>query len=634
MFWCEKIVEGIVDSQIINDSKTPSGRVHVGSLRGVLIHDAVFRLLKERGIPVKYLFGVDDYDPLDEIPSGQDEYFGQYLGMPLCNVPAPPGSSASDMAEHFIQEFFQVFDELGVETERYRMRDIYRSGKFNEAIDTILRNKDTIRQVYLDVSSAERSEDWYPFQVVCEQCGKIGTTEVIAYDGNEVTYKCRPNLVKWATGCGHEGKVSPFNGNGKLPWKLEWVAKWHSFNITIEGAGKDHSTKGGSRDVSSRCFQSIFHRRPPLNIPYEFFLVGGAKMSSSKGVGATARAMADFLPPEILRFLMLRTHPKRPVNFSPDEKYIIKVFNDFDRLHSRFFNDPSLPDEDKRIYTLSEIEPDGDYYAANFQLVTTLVQMPHLDVQEQVARQKGTSLTYAERERVRRRAHVAQHWVDNYARDEEKTRLQMQLPESANELSATQRAFCHRLSDALKNISWEEQIIQSTIFQSARLTPIKQPQAFSAIYRLFLDRNSGPKAGNLLLVLEPEFVIDRLRKLSYAKAIFWVETGIEAADFDTWIAEKKFHILSGYTRIDAMSCENLDTGKEIDAILPKEEIGVVEFYLTLNDGKEYAKRILFKNDGTMPIPSWATPEDFNTLAVQYAMEVMKRYEIINISITN
>ena len=60
MFWTEEIAAKCSGAHIINDSKTPSGRVHVGALRGVLIHDAIFRTLGEKGIEVRYLFGVDD----------------------------------------------------------------------------------------------------------------------------------------------------------------------------------------------------------------------------------------------------------------------------------------------------------------------------------------------------------------------------------------------------------------------------------------------------------------------------------------------------------------------------------------------------------------------------------------------
>jgi len=324
--WYDKIIAGLNTPQIINDSKTPSGRVHVGSLRGVLIHDALFRALQDRGVPTTYIYGIDDYDPLDGLPADAKNLV-KYMGFPLCNIPAPQDSKASDLADHYITEFLDVFKELGVNAQIYRMRDVYRSGKFNEAIDAILKKADIVREVYAKVSHSIRPKNWYPFQVVCEQCGKVGTTEVTDYDGKEVVYECRIDLVTWATGCGHKGKVSPFDGRGKMPWKLEWVAKWQSLGITIEGAGKDHCTKGGSRDVAMHCLRAIFGKNAPLNVPYEFFLVKGAKMSSSKGIGTAAREMANFLPPEILRFLMIRTAPKKTVNFSTDYEYMIKLFN-------------------------------------------------------------------------------------------------------------------------------------------------------------------------------------------------------------------------------------------------------------------------------------------------------------------
>ena len=55
-------------------------------------------------------------------------------------------------------------------------------------------------------------------------------------------------------------------------------------------------------------------------------------MSSSKGIGTAAREIANFLPPEILRFLLIQTQPKRTVNFCTDFEYIVKLFNEHDRL--------------------------------------------------------------------------------------------------------------------------------------------------------------------------------------------------------------------------------------------------------------------------------------------------------------
>lgn len=584
MLWCDKIaaqVERAGSEQLINDSKTPSGRAHVGALRGVLIHDVVFRVIQARGLPVRYTFGVDDYDPLDELPAGQDEFFREHLGKPLCNVPAPPDSAYSDVAEHFIQEFFSVFEDLHVEAEKYRMRDVYREGRFNEVIDAILRRADVVRGVYEEVSKSARPENWHPFQAVCEQCGRIGTTEVSAYDGKEVTYTCRPDLVTWAVGCGYRGKVSPFDGNGKLPWKLEWTAKWRTFGITIEGAGKDHTTKGGSRDVAAACLRRIFGQEPPLNVPYEFFLVGGAKMSSSKGLGVSARAMADFLPPEILRFLMIRTQPKQPVNFSPDEKSIVKVFNDFDRLHTRT-HDPKVSEDEKRIYRLSRAGADDDFYAADFQLVATVAQIPHLDLMGELEKRKGSPLTSFERAQVERRSQTARIWLAEYAGPDERIVLQETLPKRAEELTAGQRAFLHRLAARLPDVRQEDDALQAALFDVARLTPIAPAQAFKALYRVLLDRDSGPKAGNLLAFLDRDFVLKRLRELPYDEAVFWQETGVSREDFEAWLAEHEPHV----NRICAQG--------KLGEAQPEtsSRLGVVECVVELDEGRTHMKRVL------------------------------------------
>jgi len=616
MFWCDQLVANLEGPQTINDSKTPSGRAHVGALRGPLIHDAIFRTLKAKGIPVRYVFGCDDYDPVDEIPYGEHEHFEKFLGAPLCNVPPPPGSTATDMADHYISEFWGVFKELGVEPEFYRMRDIYRSGRFNEAIDVILRHAHVVRRIYKEVSGAERPDTWHPFQVICEKCGRIGTTEVTAYDGKEVTYECRPDMVKWARGCGHRGKMSPFDGRGKLPWKLEWCAKWKTFPVTIEGAGQDHSTKGGSRDVAMACVRAIFGQEPPLNCPYDFFLVGGAKMSSSKGVGVSARGMADFLPPEVLRFLMIRTTPKHHVNFDSSEAHIIKVFNEFDRFHHRYFHDPKANAEDKRIYELSRVSAEPDHWVADFQLVTALIQMPHLDAVKELEKRKGSPFTERDRYHLDLRIRAAKYWIENYATEEEKTRLQETIPVRAQELTAAQCAFLHQLAELLPHPNWEGDALQICVFNAARLTPIDQPSAFKAIYRVLLDRANGPKAGNLLSFLDRDFVVRRCSELPVDKFKFWKETGVTDEAFKQWLAKEKPNIASLAAKLDFVSI-----GRDLppNPLGQQQEhgLGVIEFFPTMTDGKTHCKRVIFERFKSLDTPVEKEFEHFDFHARQF-----------------
>ncbi len=547
MHWTDEVAETLKNYPLpanaggvhtINDSKTPSGRAHVGALRGVLIHDAMFRTLKERGVAVKYRFGCDDYDPVDELPHGMKEQYQQYLGQPLCNTPAPPGSTATDMADHFIKDFWSVFKDLGVECEFYRMRDIYRSGQFNEAIDRILSQAVRVREIYKEVSNSDRPVGWLPFQVICENCARIGTVECTNYDGKTVEYVCKPNLVEWAKGCGHRGKVSPFDGKGKLPWKLEWVAKWATFPVTIEGAGEDHNTKGGSRDVAAHCLKAIYQREAPQNIPYSFVLVGGKKMSSSKGLGVSAREVADFLPPEILRYLMLRTKPLSQTNFEPTEEALVKVFNEYDRAHAKTFAvppDAKFPVHEKKNYTLSVVHESDTaemaaFFDCEFQLVLALVQMPHLDINAEFERIKGSPLTTVERGHLDRRVHAAKYFIANLASPEERLTLQTSPPAKASELTPVQRGFLHMLAEKLTRCEWKGEAIQAAVFDAARGTPIDQPTAFLAFYRVLLDNTKGPKAGNFLAFLKREDLVRLFSAVPLDEAEYLAASAVSIED--------------------------------------------------------------------------------------------------------
>jgi lysyl-tRNA synthetase class 1 len=581
MSWLDDLLKKLPEAeiQVLNDAKSPSGRPHVGSLRGILIHDAPYRFLQEKGIPVKYLYGSDDYDPLDEIPGGQSvEKYEKYLGQPLCNTPAPEGSAYEDIAMHYITDFYKIFDEIGVYTEKYYMRDIYRKGIFNEGIDRVLTNVDVIRKIYLDVSKSERASNWYPYQVVCDKCGRIGTTQVTDYDGKEVTYTCRTDLVTWAKGCGHTGKKSPFDGGGKMPFKVEWAAKWKYLGVTIEGAGTDHNTRGGSRDVAEAVCRKVFDRQPPINIPYGFFVLGGAKMSSSKGIGVTARGMADFLPPEILRYLMISAQPKREVNFEPTENYIVKLFNDFDKLHQKWVNGEQLADFEESNYKLSQVFYKEKYYNAEFPLILTLVQMPHIDIYKEVEKRKGSALTEVEIKNIDARVKSAKYWLDNYATDEDKVTLQETLPESAKNLTDSQRAFLHKVAELLENAEWNDHDLQAAVFTATRLTSVNQKEAFLAFYNVLLNKAAGPKAGNLLSCLKKDFLVKRFTELNFNKLNYYTETALSYEEASKWFSKEA-------AKINAISFVN-----EII-----ENKAFVDYTITMVDEKQFVKRFLIDN---------------------------------------
>ena len=89
MFWADRIAGEIADTRkprdgqrfLIRDEKTLSGRVHVGSMRGVAIHGLVAEVLSEKGIANEYRYELNDFDPFDSIPGYLDEArFTEHLG--------------------------------------------------------------------------------------------------------------------------------------------------------------------------------------------------------------------------------------------------------------------------------------------------------------------------------------------------------------------------------------------------------------------------------------------------------------------------------------------------------------------------------------------------------------------------
>ncbi len=335
MDWADELAARVSGPQVVNDSKTPSGTVHVGSLRGPVILDVITRALRANGLETTLLYGVDDMDPMDAQALLTPDAIEREMGRPLAHVPDPAGDGHASYARHFAGIFIDVFAGLGIHPDRYYwMSDIYPTGAMDPYIRLGARPRPAGPRDLPSRGQRPASRTaWHPLAVVCPTCGKVGTTIVTEWDGERVFFECRVDLVTWAQGCGTTGWLSPFGGTAKLPWNLEWAAQWSLFGVTIEPGGKDLSTAGGSRDRSDAIAREVFEREPPLNVPYEFLNIGGKKMSTSKGQGAAAHTIVEVIPPEQLRFLFLRPRPNQAIEFDPDGTDAVpRLFDEFDRF--------------------------------------------------------------------------------------------------------------------------------------------------------------------------------------------------------------------------------------------------------------------------------------------------------------
>ena len=91
MDWADELAASVTGPQVVNDSKTPSGTVHVGSLRGPVVHDAICRALSDLGTPASSYTASKTSTRWTRQALLTPDAVDRYMGVPLANVPAPAG---------------------------------------------------------------------------------------------------------------------------------------------------------------------------------------------------------------------------------------------------------------------------------------------------------------------------------------------------------------------------------------------------------------------------------------------------------------------------------------------------------------------------------------------------------------
>lgn len=512
MFWADEIA-GKLDKkkkQLVDDAFSTSGPAHLGSLRGFIIHDIAYKALLSNDFDTRFTFILDDFDPVDELPgvNFDKNIIKAEMGKPLFMALSP--EKGKSLAEYYSERIITQASRAGVHPEYLRSSELYRSGKLNDVIRIALDEAEKIRKIYKRVTGIDRASDWLPFQPICEKCGKVGTTTAYNWDGKLISYKCEENKVEWATGCGHEGTVSPFDGTGKLYWRVEWPARMSALGVTVEGEGKDHWVAGGSREMADIIMREIYKYPSPQDIRYEFIVLHGKKMSKSKGTGITAEEITEILPLELLRFLLAK-NPRKEVDFDPSGVTIPNLFDDYDRAMKAYQKEIDFPDLG-RAYEIVQEKDFEPGYRMRFSKVALAIQMPKIDIFKDAETEKGSALTKYESGKLKERIEYATKWLDKYAPADFVFKVLENAPEVS--LSTVQKDFLAKLTNKFNSKqNWSGEELHSEIHEVKKSMEISPKDAFSAIYLSFLGKESGPQAGWLLASLEHGFVSKRLAEM-------------------------------------------------------------------------------------------------------------------------
>ncbi len=535
--WADQIADEVIErvnknkflKKIVNktgyfvyDEKTPSGVIHIGSGRGWVIHDAIAKALRDKGKNARFVLSSDDMDPLDkpskELSKKENE---KYIGVPFRYIPSPV-KGYKNFGDYYFRQCTNLFPEFGIEAELERTGEEYEKGTFNKTIKIALDNTHKIQKIYADIYGEEvAAANKIPFNVLCPKCGKIATTLALEWDKKkeQLYFECRNDVVTWANGCGYKGWISPYNGNGKFPWKVEWAAKWPSKGVIVETAGKDHFTKGGSRTIANRISVDVFNYPPPYpsngyytGPGYEFFTVGGKKMSTSKGRGIGFAESVNFAPPKMLRFLLVRARPNAVIDFQPyGSNDLILLYERYDRAERVYFGKEDLGEKEnikqKRIYELSYVGkiPKRMPPQIPFIHAATLVQVfsseEHIIKNLKETGHIPKNATKSELDYVKERLRFAKKWVEEFADERYKFELQKKLPDI--KLSSKQKKALHILAKRLKEKKWDEKTLFEEIYNISRdEVNIEPKELFKAAYLVLLNKEKGPKLAPFLLAVK------------------------------------------------------------------------------------------------------------------------------------
>ena len=332
--------DGVVN---INESKTPLAHVHAGSLRRIFLHFQLQQWLIAKNFKTNFLIGNDDYDPYDYFPSyfseKQRAEYQTFLGYPLCFVPAPEGKGS--YADYYFNEMIEILrSNFGITATIYKTSELYQRGFFDEGIKLVLKNIDKLSDIYKSVTGIHDKFSPRPLQAICQKCGNMRTTSIVNYGANEVKIVCKDYMLREVVfkGCGFEGWVSPYQGNARLVWKLEWPVRWFYLKIGVEGGRKDQNSERGARKFAEIAYRFLFHEAPPMNLPYDFCYIHSKHSPQINRFGISIGEALKFLPPQLLFDLLTKPRNTQPINLDLESEKMLDVYRDYAR---RFLNDHS-----------------------------------------------------------------------------------------------------------------------------------------------------------------------------------------------------------------------------------------------------------------------------------------------------
>ena len=527
MHWADVTAQALAHrgkKHIISTGITPSGEFHIGHLREILTGDMISRAAKNAGLDVDFIFIVDDADPLRKVYPFLDEEYSQFIGHQIGSIPAPDKHGKPDFekfskdglsyADYFLNPFLDALRTIGVVPRIIKNMNSYRTGAFNEVSKIACDKAQEIREIIERVSTRELSEDWFPWSPL-DSKGSLEGVVVTGYD-----YP----LVHWKDSHGVEGSSDITKGEGKLPWRIDWPAKWAWIGVTCEAFGKDHGAAGGSYATGREICQ-LFGQQPPQPLTYEWIsLKGKGAMSSSSGNTIGPIEALELVPPEILRLLIAQSKPNKAIEFDTGMS-LVNLADEYERLLSRDF-DKELVEQElsrrKRVQiedaigalSMSKVSQDSTFESSNvpFRHLCLLAQTKTSD--EKVWESLGYSDEQKPPHSLVDRLNRMKLWIKSKHLPEEMriSIVDNPTPETFTEFGDDEIKVLIVLKKELENCEWNKEEIGNAIPNSAKSVDLSAKIAYFVAYNSLMGRSRGPRLAPILAEIDRERIIKILEK--------------------------------------------------------------------------------------------------------------------------
>lgn len=507
MQWLNAIVNELIarvptGEILVESGITPSGKYHLGHMREILTPDAIVVELRRRGREARHIHYVDDLDNMRKVPVNVPAEYDQYLGVPICDVPAPDGSDRS-YASFFLQDLQDACRNLGVEADFIRSHERYRAGYMVPAIEQTLERITEAREALVKSSGRQLNDDWTPVQVLDN--GRLKNRAFLGIDKTAKT-------IRYRGADGNEQTARYDNGEVKLDWRFDWPGRWWLQGIHCEPFGRDHASAGGSYQTGVEVMRSVYQAEPPLPVPYDFINMAGEtkKMSSSTGTGLDIVEGSQIMPAEVIRYFVFRAPASKRLYFDPVNG-VVQLMDEFAALMAK---SDKTEAEEQLIYLCTHGKNENTVSRVPFSHLVACYQASLRDADKTlavIARTEYADTAKADADIIRKELQFIDAWLDKRAPDDVKFGLAEQV--AAADFSEQEQEFLRALGDkvAAAPADADGAWFHLAIYEFKESMGLQPKEMFSALYRALIGKTSGPRAGWFLSILPREWLIKRLK---------------------------------------------------------------------------------------------------------------------------